>query len=137
MERTLGEHLSKLGGWTQRHMDFRAKKGATGYELMGYQTGLGKAAVMGAGAWVGVNDGQNITMSGESLELDSEHPLSQIAINAANAMRALNTLTTTMDEGNDHFSPEKTVHLQQGLDDIAHRAGCRILRHLYLEKTKK
>ena len=133
MERTLGQHLSKLGGWTKKNMNLQAKSGATGYELIDYQKGLGKAAVMGAGAWVGVNDGQNITMSGESLKLDPEHPLSQIAIEAANAMRALNNLTTTMDNGDDRFSPRKTVHLQQGLDDIAHQAGCRILKHLHGE----
>ena len=130
----LGEHLTNLGAWTQKQMDQRARAGATGYELYDLTVALGRNAILGTGTWNSVNDGQGITSSGDEVELDLEHPLTQIAVQIAHSMKALNGLATMMDGGDTSFSPTKHQFLNRGLDTAAYKAGRKILTSLFQDQ---
>lgn len=130
----LGEYLSDLGVGTRTRMDQRARAGATGYELFDITVGLGSAALMGTGRWIGVNEGPSITISGDPVEVDSDHPLTQIALQAATSVGALNDLITVMDGGNTGFSPAKHEYARICLQSIAYTVGRRILNTLDQEQ---
>lgn len=126
----LGEYLSDLGIRTQNRMTQRARAGADGYELFEITQNLGNAAILGAGAWIGSNNGKGITASGEVLELDPDHVLSGIAIQGANTVRAANDLAIAMDGGDTRFTGSKYEFVGTALWSASYRTGRRILNAL-------
>lgn len=127
----LSQHLVNIGNWTQNRLNMREKAGASGYEIYELTVGLGRAAIFGTGKWLDLNAGTPLTYGGEKLELDPEHPLSQIALLGATSLGALNDLSLAMNGGDTHLSPERYDNLDQTLNTIAYGIGRKILNALY------
>ena len=111
-------------------MTQRAHAGADGNELFEKTQNLGKGAILGAGAWVGNNNGEGITASGEVLEIDPDHELSRIAIQGADRVRAANELAIAMDGGDRHFTGPKYEFVGTALWSESYTVGRRILNAL-------
>lgn len=128
----LSEYLREHGSTVQARTQLRAQSGADGYELFELSQGLGRTALSATNTWIGYNGNNGATSAGEIIEVDPEDPLSQIALRGAAQMRGLNELSTAMDGGNDHWSPEKHQFLNNGFFSITYRIGRLLLNALAL-----
>lgn len=91
---------------------------------------LGMKGLLAVGVWSGVNLNRGMTVSGEPIEIDADHQLTQAVMMEAVSLAALNDLTSWMDRYNSEFSQAKENLLRGNTNLVANQVGLQILKSL-------